>query len=130
MSNSDMNKFTGFWIRNNKNVQVRCYGVRKNRQGVDMVTVVFRNSHTRFIEVGQFLREFINLDDLLAEITKGSKWIAISSGHTICVTDVRARSGIVFYRIEDVPKEYSYGGTDIFRFKKSFRPHAGEVKCG
>lgn len=117
-----MRELTGFWIRRNKNVQVRV-GENSKEQAV----VFFRNGHVRYIDRKQFLDEFVSLDDLLAEITKDSRWIAMSSKHKIRVTDIRLRMGVVFYRIDGVPEEYSHAGIDIQKFKEQFKPDLSEV---
>lgn len=117
-----MKQLTGFWIRKNKNVQVR---VGENSK--EKAVVFFRNGHVRYIDRKQFLDEFISLDDLLAEITENSRWVTISSKHKIRVTDIRLRMGVVFYRIEGVPEEYSHGGIDIQKFKGHFKPDLSEV---
>lgn len=117
-----MRELTGFWIRRDKNVQVR---VGENSK--EKAVVFFRNGHVRYIDRKQFLDEFISLDDLLAEITEDSKWITISSKHRICVTDIRLRMGVVFYRVSGVPEEHSFAGIDIQRFKEHFKPDLSEV---
>ena len=123
-----MKQITGFWIRKNKNVQVRCRALDEYREGVNhTVRVSFRNGHVRYIDRKQFLDEFISLDDLLAEITKDSRWISMSSKHRISVTDIRLRMGVVFYRISGVPEEYSFAGIDIQKFKEHFKPDLSEV---
>lgn len=58
-----------FWIRKNKNVQVRVGEKTKEK-----VVVFFRNSHVRYIDRKQFLKELINLDDLLIEIIIVKNW--------------------------------------------------------
>lgn len=118
-----MSNLKGRWIRKNKNVQVR---VGENSK--EKAVVFFRNGHVRYIDRNQFLDEFINLDDLLAEITEVARWVNIEHGYSIQVSDVRLRAAAVMYRIDDVAEEYSYGGVDIHRFKKMFKPEtSGET---
>ncbi|OLF37210.1 hypothetical protein BTW00_03685 [Psychrobacter sp. C 20.9] len=117
-----MKALTGFFIRKNKNVQVRCLGPGHCRNDPERLTIKFLNGHTKYMSQKQFFNEFINLDDLLAEITEGSQWESIGSRHTIRVTDIKVRTGRVLFRIDGVPKEYSFSSTDIFRFKDLFLP--------
>jgi len=117
-----VNNLTGRWIRKGKNVQVR---VGENSK--EKVVVFFRNGHVRYINRKQFLDEFINLDELLAEITEGTRWVNIEHGYSIQVSDVRLRAAAVMYRIDDVAEEYSYGGVDIQRFKDMFKPDLSEA---
>lgn len=117
-----MRQLTGFWIRKNKNVQVRCAELGVNRDGLDRLTVFFRNGHVRYFDRRQFLDEFISLDELLAEITEGTRWVSIEHGYSVQVSDVRVRAAAVMYRIDGVADEWSHGGVDIQRFKDMFRP--------
>lgn len=118
-----MRKLTGQWIRKNKNVQVRCSALDEYRDITNhTVRLLFRNGHVRHMQEQQFLDEFINLDELLAEITEGTRWINIEHGYSIQVSDVRVRAAAVMYRIDGVAEEYSHGGVDIQRFKNMFKP--------
>lgn len=118
-----MSKLTGRWIRKNKNVQVLCSALDEHRDTSNhTVRLLFRNGHVRHMQEQQFLDEFINLDELLAEITEGTRWVNIEHGYSIRVSDVRLRAAAVMYRIDGVAEEYSYGGVDIQRFKKMFKP--------
>lgn len=117
-----MTALTGFFIRKNKNVQVRSLGAGHCRNDPERLTIKFLNGHTKYMNQKQFFDEFINLDDLLAEITESSQWEAIGSRHKIHVTDIKVRIGRVLFRIDGVPKEYSVSSTDIFRFKDLFIP--------
>lgn len=118
-----MKNLKGNWIRKNKNVQVRCL-VNFNLDDKRRILVCFRNGHQKYMSEEQLLSEFTSLDELLAEITEGARWISIDHGYSIQVSDVRIRMGVVFYRIEGVPEEYSYGGVDIQRFKDMFKPES------
>lgn len=124
-----MSNLTGRWIRKNKNVQVVCSVFDEHRDTSNhTVRLLFRNGHVRHMQEQQFLDEFINLDELLAEITEGTRWVNIEHGYSIQVSDVRIRMGVVFYRIDDVAEEYSHGGVDIQRFKDMFKPEpSGET---
>lgn len=117
-----MRALTGFFIRKNKNVQVKSLGAGHCRNDPERLTIKFLNGHTKYMSQKQFFEEFINLDDLLAEITKGSQWESIGSHHQIHITDIKIRIGRVLFRIDGVPKEYSFSSTDIFRFKDYFIP--------
>lgn len=122
-----MKNLKGNWIRKNKNVQVVCSALDEHRATSNhTVRLLFRNGHYRYMQEAQFLDEFINLDELLAEITEGTRWVNIEHGYSIQVSDVRVRMGVVFYRIDDVAEEYSYGGVDIQRFKNMFNPDLSE----
>ena len=114
-------------MRKNKNVQVRCLQSTMQPDGTERLTIYFRNGHVKHMSANKFLDEFINLDELLEEITQGSRWVTISTKHKIQVTEVRIRLGAVFYTIEGVPKEYSHGGSKIFDFKNHFKPELSEA---
>lgn len=117
-----MSKYLGFWIRKNKNVQVKCHSSRIMADGTELLTICFRNGHVKYVFANQLLEEFVSLDGLLAEITKGSRWVNMSTRHKIQVDEVRIGSGAIFYTIEGVAKKYSHGGIDIQRFKNYFKP--------
>lgn len=116
-----MKDLKGFWIRNDRNVQVKCHGKGGWTDDPERITVSFKNGHVRFYKEDQFLSEFINLDELLAEITKGSQWDAIEGDYKITVTEVRVRAGIVHYRVDGNPPEWFNQGVYIWNFKKVFK---------
>lgn len=122
-----MSNLTGRWVRKNKNVQVVCSVFDEHRDTSNHnVRLLFRNGHVRHMQEQQFLDEFINLDELLVEITEGTRWVNIEHSYSIQVSDVRVRMGVVFYRINDVVEEHSHGGVDIQRFKDMFKPDLSE----
>lgn len=122
-----MSKLTGRWIRKNKNVQVVCSAFDEHRDTSNhTVRLLFRNGHVRHMQEQKFLDEFINLDELLAEITEGTRWVNIEHGYSIQVSNVRVRAAAVMYRIDGVAEEYSHGGVDIQRFKDMFKPDLSE----
>lgn len=123
----ELKDLKGFWIRKNKNVQVRCL-VNFNTDDERRILVCFRNGHQKYMSKEQLLSEFINLDELLAEITEGTRWVNIEHGYSIQVSNVRVRAAAVMYRIDGVAEEYSHGGVDIQRFKNMFKPEtSGET---
>lgn len=124
-----MSNLTGRWIRKNKNVQVVRSAFDEHRDTSNHTfRLLFRNGHVRHMQEQQFLDEFINLDELLAEITEGTRWVNIEHGYSIQVSNVRVRAAAVMYRIDGVAEEYSHGGVDIQRFKNMFKPEtSGET---
>ena len=117
-----MSQYLGFWIRRNKNVQVKCHNSRVMADGTELLTICFRNGHVKSMFVNQLLEEFINFDDLLSEITEGSRWVDTSTKIQIEIDEVKVRAAAVFYTIEGVPKEYSKAGMNIQNFKSHFKP--------
>ena len=123
-----MKNLKGNWIRKNKNVHVRCCALDEHRDTANhTVRLLFRNGHCRYMQEAQFLDEFVSLDELLAEITEGTRWVSIEHGYSIQVSGVRLRAAVVMYRIDDVAEEYSYGGVDIQKFKEHFEPDSSEA---
>lgn len=112
------------WIRKNKNVKVRiCYTTKDD-------TVFFEyigNNHMRSMGLDQFLNEFVDLKELLDEITEGSKWVNRHHDYTVFITEVRSRSGTVYYRYQDEPKHYCYGN-NIGNFRDIFKPELREAR--
>ena len=117
-----MSEYLGFWIRKNKNVQVRCHWSVRQKDGTELLTIIFRNGHVKHMKPSQLLEGFINLDDLLTEITKDSRWVCLSTKLKIQVKKINVRLGIVHFDIEGVPKEYSHSNVSIQSFKNLFQP--------
>ncbi len=93
----------GFWIRRNRNVQVKCLGKGAWSHDPELLTVCFKNGHTKYMYSGDLLREFINLDDFQAEKTEGSEWVSRKSiylgrvGDVFVIRNIDLKEGRVIY---------------------------------
>lgn len=124
-----MSDLKRFWIRKNKNVQVRCL-VNFNLDEKRRVLACFRNGHQKYMSEEQLLSEFINLGEFLARVSKGTEWVDrkcayLKKEHRVFVIcEVCLRKGVVIYQ----PKSSAPSGkyqTTIGHFDTKFQPKDG-----
>jgi hypothetical protein len=126
----ELKDLKGFWIRKNKNVQVRCL-VNFNTDEERRILVCFRNGHQKYMSKEQLLSEFINLDDFLARVSKGTKWVDRKSAYlkqeaqSFVVCEVCLRKGVVIYQPKSTAPSGKYQ-TTIGHFDTKFQPEKGE----
>lgn len=115
-----MSNLTGRWIRKNKNVQVHRYGSKKDDNGIEIVMIGFRNGHTKFLNIDQFMSEFVELKPLVEEITKDVEWISKRDDRQYHVCELMHNQGTVKYRCNEDPDSIHYR-CNIGQFKNMFK---------
>lgn len=121
----------GFWIRKDRNVQVRCLGKGALINDPELLTVCFKNGHTKYMHSGELLREFVSLDDFQAEKTEGSEWVSRKSaylgevGDVFVIRNIDLKEGRVIYARKGQKCNARFQ-VPIGRFDLKFKRNHGE----
>ncbi len=117
------------WIRKDKNVQVRIWQTPTG----DSVYFEYKgNRHSRTMSINDFLNEFVSLDSL-ADVTKGSKWVAKKDTYLgsvdrfFTVVDVLLREGRITYNQGDSVSRSQFQ-ISMGAFKDKFELYQGGAK--
>lgn len=115
-----------FYIRRNKNVQIRVlyFNYRDNKPVSAYFT--FRNGHTDNLKIDRFNEEFTSIKTVVEQVKPNSEWIRLVDGMQVWVLKVDIRKGAVLYRRNEKP--YSdYYQAPMGNFMDCFKPKLREA---
>lgn len=92
-----------FYIRRNKNVQVRVlYFNYKDNKPISAY-LVFRNGHTDNLKIDRFNEEFTSIKTVVERVKPNSEWIRLADGMQVRILKVDIAKGVVVYRRNEKP---------------------------